>query len=76
MKKLTPIHREEEQGAKHDTLHVKKFKGMNGRDGKCSRLFVSVMKFVEIFVEPGSVIDSVMPVGHIILEFRRIMSLK
>ena len=55
---------------------MNKFKGMDGRDRKRGGLLVSVMKFVEIFVEPGSVIDSVMPVGHIILEFRRIMSLK
>ena len=54
--------RKEEHRRGDDELHVNKLDGMDGRDGKGRRLFVSVVKFVEIFVQKGRMVHTMMPI--------------
>lgn len=67
---LTPMCREEEHGRHKDGLDVHKFNWMNSCHWEGSRLFVRVVKLMEVFVQERDMVPPMMPVGQIILRFR------
>ena len=50
-------------------MHVDELDGMDGRHGEGRRLLISVVQFVEIFVEERRVVHAVVPIRQVILLF-------
>lgn len=65
---LTPMHGEEHHGTDEDGLHVEKFNGMDGGDAEGRGLLVLVVQLVEVFVEEGQVVHTVVPVRQVVLQ--------
>jgi hypothetical protein len=59
---------EQEHWRREHELHVDKLYWMNGSHRKSGWLLVSVVQFVEVFVEERRVIDAMVPVRQIILQ--------
>lgn len=51
----------------HD-LHVKKLERVNGCNAECRWLLVLVVKFMEVLVQEGDVVDAVVPISEIVLD--------
>ena len=62
------MNRHEEHGRNVDELNVDELKGVDGGDGKGRGVFVGVVKFVEMLIQPGCVVNTVRPVCEVILE--------
>lgn len=59
-----------EHGGNVDKLEDAKLHWMNGSNGKSCRLFVGMMQFVKVFVEPRPVENTVTPVSDVILPYK------
>jgi len=66
----TPVSGNEEQRREHYKLHVYELDRMDCRDREGSGLFVRVVKLVEVFVQPRSVVHSMMPICEVVLHWK------
>ena len=58
----------EEQRREHYKLHVYELDRVDCRDREGSWLLVRVVKLVEVFVQPRSVVHPVMPIREVVLQ--------